>query len=99
MEASVQNALMCCVRVCRKHTRGGLTSCPRALPGRLVALCSPLWVVHADVIIDRLRQQKYLSAVVTRNVCHAEIYRAKRGSGIRADFPSGLQDLRARLFS
>jgi hypothetical protein len=39
---SVQNALMCCVSpVGRTHTRGGLTSYPRALPGRLVALGCP----------------------------------------------------------
>jgi hypothetical protein len=37
-------------------------------------------VVGVDVIVHRLRQQKHLGAIVTRNVSHAGFYRAKRGS-------------------
>ena len=40
-------------------------------------------IVRADIVVHRLRQQQHLRAMVTRNVRHAGVYRAKRGRGIR----------------
>jgi hypothetical protein len=33
----------------------------------------PNWVVCTDIVVDRLRQQQRLGAVMTRDMCHAEI--------------------------
>src|SRR5260221_12947664 len=42
----------------------------------------PYRIVRGDVIVNRLRQQQHLTAVVTGNVRHAGFYRAGDRAGI-----------------
>ena len=84
------------------HSRGGpspsarhaTNPCRREIQFIDEDVNEPHRVVHANIIIDRLRRQKHLRAMVTRHMCHAGFYRTKSGSGIRmvrlSTWPAGI---------